>query len=44
MDDQTKLGFEANPDVPSMLALIAFVGLWGFIASVAAMFCASLGA
>jgi hypothetical protein len=35
--------FEGNADVPSMLALIAFVSLWGLVASTAAMYFAALG-
>jgi hypothetical protein len=34
--------FERSADVPSMLALMAFVSLWGFAASATAMYFATL--
>jgi hypothetical protein len=43
MDDQRFLMLEAGADVPSMLALITFVGLSGYIACTAAIYCTSLG-
>jgi len=35
--------FEGSADVPSMLALMAFVSLWGFVASTAAIYFAAFG-
>jgi hypothetical protein len=35
--------FEMSADVPSMVALMAFVSLWGVVASTAAMYLATLG-
>ena len=35
--------FEGSADVPSMLALTAFVSLWGVVASTAAIYFAALG-
>ena len=43
MDDQRQTQLEPVDDMPFMLAMIGFVGLWGFITSVAAVFSASLG-
>ena len=35
--------FEGGADIPSMLVLTAFVSLWGFVASMAAIYFAALG-
>jgi len=43
MDGQRYLLFEAGADVPSALALMTFVSLWGFIACTAALFCIAPG-
>jgi hypothetical protein len=34
---------EGSADVPTMLALIVVVGLWGFFASAATVYLAALG-
>ena len=34
--------FEGSADIPSMVALMAFVSLWGFVASAAAIYAAAL--
>jgi hypothetical protein len=43
MDGQSYLTSEAGADIPSALALMMFVTLWGFVACVAALYCISPG-
>jgi hypothetical protein len=43
MDERKFLPLGASGDVPSMLALMTFLGLWGFIACTAAIYCTSFG-
>jgi hypothetical protein len=43
MDDQSYLTSEAGADIPSALALMTFVALWGFIACAVALYCISPG-
>src|SRR5262249_49854006 len=43
MDNYTRLSDEESLDVPSMIALMAFVGLWGFVTSAAVLDLVSFG-
>jgi hypothetical protein len=43
MDDLRYMMFEPSGDAPTMLALMAFIALWGFVACSAALYCTSLG-
>jgi hypothetical protein len=43
MDGQRGLLSDASADIPSALALMTFVTLWGIIACTAALYCISSG-
>jgi hypothetical protein len=43
MDGQSYFISEASADIPSALALMMFVTLWGFIACAMALYCISPG-
>jgi hypothetical protein len=43
MDGQRGFFADARADIPSALALMMFVTLWGFIACTAALYCISSG-
>jgi hypothetical protein len=43
MDKNKQLIWEASDDVPTVLALMAAIGLWGFVASAATIYASTLG-
>ncbi len=43
MDKNKLLIWEASDDVPTVLALMAIIGLWGFVASAATIYASTLG-
>jgi hypothetical protein len=43
MDKNKQLIWEASDDVPTVLALMAFICLWGFVASAATSYSSALG-
>jgi hypothetical protein len=43
MDKNKQLIWEAIDDVPTVLALMAVIGLWGFVACAATIYSSTLG-
>jgi hypothetical protein len=43
MDNSKCLILLATEDIPSTLALIALIGLWGLLTTAATIYCAALG-
>jgi hypothetical protein len=43
MDKNNQLKWEMSEDVPSVLALMAFISLWGVLTTAATIYCTTLG-
>ena len=43
MDKDKRLLWEANDAIPTLLALVAAICLWGFVASAATIYSSTLG-
>lgn len=43
MDKNDQLKWEMSEDVPSVLALMAFISLWSFLTTAATIYCTTLG-